>query len=126
MTFGQRIKLRRKELGLTLVALASCIGCSDALVANLESGEKQPTPERIEQLADALGLDADELSLLAGHLSRGVAETIGRSPRIRLAMIRAVDGDTLMRLAGAGSHDAPHPHIQVPGCQARIAPDGSR
>ena len=103
MTFGQRIKLRRKELGLTLVALASCIGCSDALVANLESGEKQPTPERIEQLADALGLDADELSLLAGHLSRGVAETIGRSPRIRLAMLRAVDGgpaefDTLMRL----------------------------
>ena len=55
MTFGQRIKLRRKELGLTLVALASCIGCSDALVANLESGEKQPTPERIEQLADGSG-----------------------------------------------------------------------
>ena len=68
MTFGVLIKARRKQLGLTLADIAGRIGCSDSLIANLESGAKQPAAERIAQFAEVLDLDADALAFEAGSM----------------------------------------------------------
>lgn len=107
MTFGASIRARRKELGLTLADIAGRIGCSDSLIANLESGAKQPTAERIAQFAEVLDLDADALAFEAGHLPPALAAFIAKAPRARLALLRAIDvGEnefrTLMAAAGDG------------------------
>ena len=85
-------------------------GCSDSLVANLESGEKQPTAERVVQLADVLDLDADALAFEAGHLPPVLSAFIAKAPRARLALLRAIDGgepEFLALMSAVGDRTAP-------------------
>ncbi|MCM1232051.1 MAG: helix-turn-helix domain-containing protein [Ruminococcus flavefaciens] len=60
MTIGKRMKVRRKELGLTQKELASEVKLSQNYLSELEKDKFNPTAPII-RLAVALKMSADEL-----------------------------------------------------------------
>jgi transcriptional regulator with XRE-family HTH domain len=50
---------RRNELGLTQQQLADKLGCIQLSVSNIEIGKNQPTPEMLQKICKALGLEYD-------------------------------------------------------------------
>jgi transcriptional regulator with XRE-family HTH domain len=63
--FGEMIKSHREGLGLTQRALAQQLGVEASHVAFIESGRRKPSLKLIRRLADALGLDRQNLLILA-------------------------------------------------------------
>lgn len=62
MNFGDRLKERREELGLTLQQLADKIGVSNATVQRYESGRiKTPRMPQLQALAKVLNVDTNYL-----------------------------------------------------------------
>ncbi len=61
MTIGNRMKSRRKELGLTQKELASEVKLSQNYLSELEKDKFNPTAPIIVRLAVALAMSADEL-----------------------------------------------------------------
>lgn len=55
--FGEAIRLRRKDLGLTQVALAQKAGTGDRLVGEIENGKETAEVGKVLDLLDALGLE---------------------------------------------------------------------
>jgi transcriptional regulator with XRE-family HTH domain len=62
---GQTVKNRRKALGLTQRSLALKLGVEGAHVALIESGRRKPSLKLVRRLADILGLDGQDLLILA-------------------------------------------------------------
>jgi predicted transcriptional regulator len=56
---AQIVREGRRRAGLTQRRLAELAGVSQPLVARIESGEVQPTLERVLELVRAAGLDLD-------------------------------------------------------------------
>jgi transcriptional regulator with XRE-family HTH domain len=61
-TLGQIIKQKRLELALTQRELANQLGVKASHVAYIESGRRKPSLTLIRRIADALGLDRQEIS----------------------------------------------------------------
>ena len=61
MTLGNRVKNRRKEMGLTQKEFALKAGVSQPYLSQLEKSEFDPTAPVIVKLAVALMMSADEL-----------------------------------------------------------------
>lgn len=61
-TIGQRIKLRRKELRLTLVQLAELVGVSHGFLSRLENDKIGISRPALTQLAQALETTVEELT----------------------------------------------------------------
>ena len=81
MTFGDRIAVRRKELGLSRKALAADVGTSAPVVGRYERDEITPTVETAKKLADALGVTVDYL-LGGTGLAQFDRDTINRMEQI--------------------------------------------
>jgi transcriptional regulator with XRE-family HTH domain len=64
-SFGRVIRERRRQLDLTQEQLARHIKTSVPYIGHLEAGKRHPSGQVIVRLADALGLDARDLFLLA-------------------------------------------------------------
>src|SRR5260370_42240908 len=64
-TLGQIIKQKRLELALTQRELANQLGVKASHVAYIESGRRKPSLTLIRRIADALGLDRQEMLLLS-------------------------------------------------------------
>lgn len=60
-TFGQRLARIRKEKGLTQVELAQKMGIIQVLISDYERDKLRPYHEMIANLAQAIGVSADEL-----------------------------------------------------------------
>lgn len=93
-TVGDRIRQRRRELGLSQRALAS-EGVSDAYISRLESNERQPSLRALRKLAPKLGVTVHWLETgeqdPAEQLARLVLEHRNRPlPRGATALARAV------------------------------------
>jgi XRE family transcriptional regulator, fatty acid utilization regulator len=58
---GIKIKTFRTEQGLSLQALSRKAGIALSYLSEIESGKKYPKPEKLIDLAQALGVDYDEL-----------------------------------------------------------------
>src|SRR5689334_6654127 len=56
LTFGQWLKQRRKALDLTQERLAECVGCSLPTIEKIESGERRPSRQIAELLAECLNI----------------------------------------------------------------------
>jgi transcriptional regulator with XRE-family HTH domain len=83
---GGFLKARREYLGLTQRSLAQKLGVEASYVAFIESGRRRPSLKLVARIADTLGLDRQEVLLLAHPevsvlLSRTEAEPRPRSPR---------------------------------------------
>lgn len=59
--FCERVKARRKELGLTQVQMADRLGISQPGYAAIEAGKCEPGLNQILRLAQALNTTAQEL-----------------------------------------------------------------
>ncbi len=105
MTPGQRIRRRRKELGLTQAALAKLAGCEQSTISELETGEsKMPSAENLQGLAKALkvtktwiitGKDG-EIEVLTPEEEDLIVRIRAMSPEQRRAhymFIRSLPGD---------------------------------
>src|SRR5260370_28715155 len=64
-TVGKIIKQKRLELALTQRELANQLGVKASHVAYIESGRRKPSLTLIRRIADALGLDRQEMFLLS-------------------------------------------------------------
>ena len=62
-TIGDRIKLKRKELGLTQAELGEKLNVTDRAVSKWEQNEGNPDMSIIASLANALGVSLDYLIL---------------------------------------------------------------
>lgn len=60
-SLGERLRSRRKALGLTLAEVAELSGLSMPYVSNLERGRGNPTVEALSAIADALKFDLADL-----------------------------------------------------------------
>ena len=60
-SIAERIKLLRKELGLTQEEVAKQLGVSRATVSQMESGERKITAEELYKLANIFNVTADEI-----------------------------------------------------------------
>lgn len=69
--FGQWLKRRRRQLDLTQQQLADCAACSAVTIRKFETGERRPSRELAELLADCLALRPDERDLFVAQ-ARGV------------------------------------------------------
>jgi transcriptional regulator with XRE-family HTH domain len=63
--FGEMVRSYREGLGLTQRALAHQLGVEASHVAFIESGRRRPSLKLVGRLADALGLDRQNLLILA-------------------------------------------------------------
>ena len=79
--FGHRLQRLRKQRGMTLAQVAEQLGVSKPTVWAWEQGRSRPVGNRIDPLAEALGVtrselypDADNQSLLHDLLARARAE----------------------------------------------------
>jgi transcriptional regulator with XRE-family HTH domain len=62
---GEFLKTRREALGLTQRALAQKLGVEASHVAFIESGRRKPSLKLVARVADTLGLDRQEVLVLA-------------------------------------------------------------
>lgn len=69
-TTGQRIRDRRKEKGLKIWQLATMVGMHPSSLGNLEAGRYHGSEERLQKIADALGISVVELE--TGELPKPV------------------------------------------------------
>src|SRR4051794_30387802 len=74
ITFGGWLKQRRNELGVSQEALAERLGCSPIMLRKLEAGERRPSGQIAQLLADHFHIPDDE---------RGAFVTFARAGRAR-------------------------------------------
>src|SRR4051812_21840088 len=72
-SFGQWLKQHRKALDLTQEGLAERIGCSYIAIHKIEAGERRPSRQIAELLADLFKVPTDELQDFISF-SRGLAD----------------------------------------------------
>ena len=90
MELGWYVRLRRRELGLSVTALAEKAGMSQSYLSQIETGDRgNPSPESLRSLAAALEVSPRELESLV-EMNRGevkrlrVAVTSSRKVIIKL------------------------------------------
>ena len=67
--FGERLKARRKEKGLTFAELEAVSGVDKSYLGRIERGERFPSAHILRKLSEPLGIDERELLKMAGYLS---------------------------------------------------------
>jgi transcriptional regulator with XRE-family HTH domain len=69
---GDLLKSERERAGLTVRQLAEAAGLVPSTVSRLETGFiPTPRPDSLQKLAQALGIDVEELYAAAGYLTPG-------------------------------------------------------
>lgn len=56
----------RKQRGFTQVELAKRVGCSETLIALIETGRRQPGIDNAKAIAEALGVDLEAFATITG------------------------------------------------------------
>lgn len=69
-SFAHHLTKIRESRGFTVNQLAMYSGISSASISRYESGERNPKPESVKKLSDALKYSYEELMKLAGHLDK--------------------------------------------------------
>ena len=67
--FGERLKGRRKEKGLTLVQLGALSGVHISYLGRIETCKRYPSAHILRKLAEPLGFEELGLLKMAGYLS---------------------------------------------------------
>jgi transcriptional regulator with XRE-family HTH domain len=75
---GEAFRSRRKELGLTLEALADRVGVTPGALSHVEGGRRLPDPSNALAIGEALGFGPDEvLAMLDDAHSQRRASQVG-------------------------------------------------
>lgn len=86
--FGIRLNRLRRERAMTLADVADALGVSKPTVWAWEKGKAKPIPERMDAIADALGVPVEELRVSAGT---GEAPALVAECRLRIATAYGTD-----------------------------------
>ena len=78
--FGRWLKEQRIARQQSQKALAEVLELSGSHLSRVESGDKTLSPDTVERLAAAWGLDATTLALRAGHIPDALRAAIARDP----------------------------------------------
>ena len=54
-----RMRERRRALGLTMKQLGAIVGVSEGAISHYETGRREPDPDMLKSLASALGVSVD-------------------------------------------------------------------
>jgi predicted ATPase/DNA-binding XRE family transcriptional regulator len=82
LRFSQWLKERRKALDLTQEDLAERVGCSIWTIRKIETGERKPSRQVVELLADALRVPTEERTAFVtlARTGSGLGEIVARVP----------------------------------------------
>jgi len=61
MSLGENIRNIRKSKGLSIMKLRELTGLSKSTISDLENSKSSPTAETLQKIADALGVNIEEL-----------------------------------------------------------------
>ena len=99
---GERIKFLREARGLTLRKLGDELGVTPSYLADVESGRRYPTDERIEELASVLDCSVEDDVLMydtrpkVSDVRRRMLDEPEFALAIRFIMLHNVPGDELI------------------------------
>jgi transcriptional regulator with XRE-family HTH domain len=79
-TFGDRVRTARARKHLTLRDAAEQIGRSASFLSDIEHGRRMPSEDVLQDLAQLLELDPDDLMASSGRLPTEVAEYLKTTP----------------------------------------------
>ncbi|MFN2198482.1 MAG: helix-turn-helix domain-containing protein, partial [Anaerolineales bacterium] len=82
ITFGEWLKLRRKQLDLTQVELSERAMCSVVMIRKLESDARRPSKQMAAILAEALEIPAEE----QGAFIQNIRKTLFLPPDYYLSL----------------------------------------
>jgi putative transcriptional regulator len=71
LSFGTWLKDRRKKLDLTQFDLADRVGCSEDTIQKIERGERRPSKQIAQRLAECLRVPPDEHEALVAAARAG-------------------------------------------------------
>jgi transcriptional regulator with XRE-family HTH domain len=77
---GKFVKARREALGFTQRVLAQKLGVEASHVAFIESGRRNPSLKLVARIADTLGLDRQEVLILAHPEAQGLLTPVNLEP----------------------------------------------
>jgi transcriptional regulator with XRE-family HTH domain len=84
--FAENLRKLRTDSGLKQSELAEKAGVAQAAVSQLEKGAREPTPAMIKKLANALGVNREELTGTETGLSKEgevlMRSLVGASPNV--------------------------------------------
>jgi transcriptional regulator with XRE-family HTH domain len=86
MKLGEFLKARRTALGLTQRSLAQKLRVEASHVAFIESGRRKPSLKLVARIADTLGLDRQDVLLLAHPEARVLLSQTESEPPKRLPL----------------------------------------
>ncbi|MBN1887868.1 MAG: helix-turn-helix domain-containing protein [Thermoflexales bacterium] len=90
--FGPRLRAERAIAGLSLAALASRLNVTKGYLSRIEHGKATPSAQMITRIAEAIGIDPDPLSILAGHLPTDIQQILYQYPVKAPAILRDTFG----------------------------------
>lgn len=98
-TFGQLLRDKRTEKGISLRKFASLVGVSPTYLSQVEQDNVDPpTADRVKRMAELLGENVDEWTALAGRLTEDLPEIIQRQPTEMPELLREANGLTAEQL----------------------------
>lgn len=94
MTFGEWLTRKRREVRLSQKELANRVGISATYISALERDEpnssegsaRRPRVEKVDKIAEALGVDPAEARIAAGYIAQRLHET-EIAPGVRLSFM---------------------------------------
>src|SRR6516164_6106584 len=92
-TFGALVRREREAKRIGLRQMARMIGVSPTYLSNVERDAfPPPVEEKVRNIAEIIGRDADELLALAGRVASDLTEIIRQRPREMADFLRTAKG----------------------------------
>ena len=106
MSFGEQLRKRREELGISRAELADRLGVSRSAIGNYETGVSAPKEEVLLRLFDALRLKT-QLAAPTGRAAKRLSEVTGREASTIHRLLEAQFDEATGRMAFFHDEDAP-------------------
>lgn len=87
-TVGERLCRRRREQGRTQREVAAKVGIGFPYLCKLEKDLHTPSDDVLHRLAEVLGEDADELTVVAGRIPAWVVNAFAEDPTAAVYTLR--------------------------------------
>ncbi len=95
MGLGERIKVRREELGLTQLQLARALGVTPQHISVIEKNKRAPSLDSLAKLAQELGVTTDYLitgtESVISDVTSIIKVDIGLSLDVKKALITLIE-----------------------------------
>ena len=87
---GQRIKRERLNRAMTQRDLAERLGVGAPHISKVEAGRESPSDDLLQNIAEVLNCDFDELLLVARRMPQELMESLATNPQESLEYLRKI------------------------------------